>query len=369
MAVDQNAQKTLFDALYCDDEKWVELDDDDDEEESNERESELTLIRDSSCSSILLHEQDLLWDDEELESLFLKEKEIRLNLDKTSSLQLHSLARKEAVEWILRINSHYGFSALCAILAVNYLDRFVSSLSFQPDKPWMMQLVAVSCLSLAAKVEETYVPLLIDLQVEGAKYVFEAKTIQRMEFLVLSTLKWRMNPLTPLSFVDHIVRRLGLRSHTHLGFLRNCENVLLSVISDSRFVLYPPSVMATAAMLHVIHRAVEPHNATMDYENQLSCVLKVCKEELEQCYNLISDKASNTRKRTFSQAIINSPSGVMDSYFSSDDSSNDSWEVVESCIISSSSSSSSSSHFNKKRRVQFPCSVLVDAAIKSSSPH
>ena len=61
--------------------------------------------------------------------------------------------------------------------------------------------------------------------------MFEAKTIQRMELLVLSTLKWRMHPVTPISFFEHIVRRLGLKSRLHWEFLWRCERVLLSVIA------------------------------------------------------------------------------------------------------------------------------------------
>ncbi|XLS47799.1 hypothetical protein HN51_022157 [Arachis hypogaea] len=94
-------------------------------------------------------------------------------------------------------------------------DRFLLSFHFQREKPWMIQLASVTCISLAAKVEETQVPLLLDLQVEDAKYVFEAKTIQRMELLILSTLNWKMHYVTPLSFLDHIIRRLGLKTHLH----------------------------------------------------------------------------------------------------------------------------------------------------------
>ncbi|KAE8686456.1 hypothetical protein F3Y22_tig00111061pilonHSYRG00064 [Hibiscus syriacus] len=107
---------------------------------------------------------------------------------------------------MLNVNASHGFTALTAVLSVNYLDRFLSIFGLQSDKPWLIQLVAVTCLSLAAKVEETHVPLLLDLQVEGTIYVFESKTIQRMELLVLSTLQWKMHPITPLSFLDHITR-------------------------------------------------------------------------------------------------------------------------------------------------------------------
>ncbi|KAJ6340551.1 hypothetical protein OIU77_008337 [Salix suchowensis] len=37
--------------------------------------------------------------------------------------------------------------------------------TFGKEKPWMTQLAAVSCLSLAAKVEETQVPLPLDFRV------------------------------------------------------------------------------------------------------------------------------------------------------------------------------------------------------------
>lgn len=141
------------------------------------------------------------------------------------------------------------------------------------------------------------------------KYVFEAKTIQRMELLVLSTLKWKMHPITPLSFLDHIIRRLGLKTHLHWEFLKRCERLLLCAISgkfhfhqpkgqnqdtafcvfclfsfltigcfpflDSRSIHYLPSVLATATMMHVIDQ-VELFNP-IDYQNQLLGVLKISK--------------------------------------------------------------------------------------------
>ncbi|KAK9135870.1 hypothetical protein Syun_015200 [Stephania yunnanensis] len=239
------------------------------------------------------------------------------------------MARREAVEWMMRVNGHYGFSAVTAVLGVNYLDRFLSSFNLQRDKPWMSQLVAVACLSLAAKVEETHVPLLLDLQVGESKYVFEAKTIQRMEILVLSTLQWRMNPVTPLSFLHHIIRRLGLKNHLHWEFLRRCERLLLFVITDPKFGSYLPSVMATAAMLHVINE-IEPFNP-LEYQNQLMGVLKISRDEVDECYDHLKKLISavnghaHGNKRKFSP-MPDSPNGVIDATFSSD-SSNDSWGI------------------------------------------
>ncbi|MFQ6654119.1 hypothetical protein Gotur_025219 [Gossypium turneri] len=142
----------------------------------------------------------------------------------------------------------------------------------------MIHHVAITCLSLAAKVEETHVPLLLDLYIWKhndmfcfyrlkGQNMFEAKTIQRMELLVLLTLKWKMHPITPLSFLDHIIRRLGLQTHLHREFLKRWEHLFLSVISDSRSVQYLPSVLATETMMHVIDQ-VEVFNP-VGYQNHL----------------------------------------------------------------------------------------------------
>ena len=162
MAISQQSEQVLFDALYCEEEKW------EDEEEDEEATSEICDINDENTPSLfplLLLEQDLFWEDQELLSLFSKEED-----QNAPSSFGPADGRRDAVEWILKVNAHYSFTALTAVLAVNYLDRFLSSLRFQSDngnnnKPWMVQLVAVTCLSLAAKVEETQVPLLLDLQV------------------------------------------------------------------------------------------------------------------------------------------------------------------------------------------------------------
>uniref|UniRef100_A0A8R7RG73 Cyclin N-terminal domain-containing protein n=1 Tax=Triticum urartu TaxID=4572 RepID=A0A8R7RG73_TRIUA len=56
-------------------------------------------------------------------------------------------------------------------------------------KAWVTHLLAVACLSLASKMEETYVQLPVDLQMVEANSAFEGRTIKRMELLVLSTFK------------------------------------------------------------------------------------------------------------------------------------------------------------------------------------
>ncbi|XP_042412151.1 cyclin-D3-2-like [Zingiber officinale] len=260
--------------------------------------------------------------------------------------------RKLAVEWVVRAARRHGFSALTALLAVNYLDRCFLPCAdrgelfrLQDDKPWMGQLSAVACLSLAAKVEEMRVPLPIDLQLpEDGGFAFEPKTIRRMELLVLSALGWRMNPVTPLSFLHHfflrlrstaispgndagIVRRIG-------ALVRRCEAALLSVMADGRWARYPASAWAAAVLLRATESAEEGATAAEIQETRrLISLLNAPK--VEECYQVILETAQNgmtSHKRKLSSSdhlfcsTPPSPCGVLGSCFSRE-SSCDSWEA------------------------------------------
>ncbi|XP_016458493.2 cyclin-D3-2 [Nicotiana tabacum] len=364
--LDTQLLNPIFDGLYCEEDRFL-----DDHDDLGEWSCTLEQVENNLKKTLPLLECDMFWEDDQLVTLLTKEKESHLGFDCLISDGDGFLVevRKEALDWMLRVIAHYGFTAMTAVLAVNYFDRFVSGLCFQKDKPWMSQLAAVACLSIAAKVEETQVPLLLDLQVADSRFVFEAKTIQRMELLVLSTLKWKMNPVTPLSFIDHIMRRFGFMSNIHLDFLRRCERLILGIITDSRLLHYPPSVIATAAMYFVINE-IEPCNA-MEYQNQLTSVLKVKQDSFEECRDLILEligtsgyKICQGVKRKH-QSVPGSPSGVIDAYFSCD-SSNDSWSVA---------SSISSSPEPQYKRIKTQDQTMTLAPLSSvsvvvgSSPH
>ncbi|XP_022132464.1 cyclin-D3-3 [Momordica charantia] len=292
-----------------------------------------TLRKDQHFLTLNLIENDPLWEDNQLQSLISKQEQTLVCHASVSSDGYLIEARREALAWIFRVKHHYAFSALTSLLAVNYFDRFVSNVRFQRDKPWMTQLAAIACLSLAAKVEETQVPLLLDLQVVESKFVFEAKTVQRMELLVLSALQWKMHPITPISFFHHIIRRLPLKNHMLWEVLGRFQSLLLSILSDHRFLCYLPSVLATAIILHIISE-IEPYNFS-EYQNQLLSVLKINKNHLDECYKFILDSLGshcnlqNPSNRSKQMCEPGSPCDVIDGYFISD-SSNDSWPTVSS---------------------------------------
>ncbi|KAK6141129.1 hypothetical protein DH2020_025120 [Rehmannia glutinosa] len=61
--------------------------------------------------------------------------------------------RRQILSLILYFSRN--FDPFSSYLAVNYMDRFISTHSIPNGKPWIFKLVAVSCVSLALKMRKT----------------------------------------------------------------------------------------------------------------------------------------------------------------------------------------------------------------------
>ncbi|XP_044948097.1 cyclin-D3-2-like [Hordeum vulgare subsp. vulgare] len=232
--------------------------------------------------------------------------------------------REAAVGWATRAAARLGFSALTAALAAAYLDRcFLSGGALRlGDQPWMARLAAVACVALAAKVEETRVPVLLDLQLCAAESagdadVFDAKTVRRMELLVLSALAWRMHPVTPFSFLHPVL--VDAR-------LRQCESALLAVMPDCSWPRYRPSAWAAAALLTTAGYGSD--------DAELLALINAPEDEVTECVKILTGGAAagftgiggdNKRKRAAAglHSPPQSPSGVIGAaaYFSCESSS------------------------------------------------
>uniref|UniRef100_A0A1J3IPA9 Cyclin-D4-1 n=1 Tax=Noccaea caerulescens TaxID=107243 RepID=A0A1J3IPA9_NOCCA len=163
-----------------------------------------------------------------------------------------NVKRREALNWIWKACEEHQFGPLCICLSMNYLDRFLSVYDLPSDKLWTLQLLAVACLSLAAKTEETEVPMLIDLQVGDPQFVFEAKSIQRMELLVLNKLKWRLRAITPCSYIRYFLRKMSKcdQEPSNTMISRSLQ-VIASTNKGIDFLEFRPSEVAAAVALSV----------------------------------------------------------------------------------------------------------------------
>nr|CAA71244.1 cyclin-D like protein [Oxybasis rubra] len=248
-----------------------------------------------------------------LASLFDNERQHFLGLDYLKRFRNGDLdlgARNLVIDWIHKVQSHYNFGPLCVYLSVNYLDRFLSAYEL-PGKAWMMQLLGVACLSLAAKVDETDVPLILDLQVSESKFVFEAKTIQRMELLVLSTLKWRMQSVTPFSFIDYFLYKLSGDKMPSKSLIFQAIQLILSTIKGIDLMEFRPSEIAAAVAISVTQQT-----QIVEFTDKAFSFLTdhVEKERLMKCVEIMHDLRMSSRSNgaLASTSVPQSPIGVLD---------------------------------------------------------
>ncbi|KAE9597047.1 hypothetical protein Lal_00007629 [Lupinus albus] len=223
-------------------------------------------------------------------------------LSRLQSSSFDASARKESVEWILKVQAYFGFQPLTAYLSVNYMDRFLNSRRQLPQtNGWQLQLLSVACLSLAAKMEEPMVPSLLNLQVESPKYIFEPKTIRRMELLVLGVLDWRLRSITPFSFLGFFSCKFD-PTGIFTGFLiSRATQIILSNVQEASFLAYWPSCIAVAALLCAANEI--PNWSLVKPEHAESWCEGLRKEKIIGCYQLIQELVIDNNKRKLPEVL------------------------------------------------------------------
>uniref|UniRef100_A0A0A9DET8 Cyclin C-terminal domain-containing protein n=1 Tax=Arundo donax TaxID=35708 RepID=A0A0A9DET8_ARUDO len=176
----------------------------------------------------------------------------------------------------------------------------------------MTQLLSVACLSLAAKMEETAVPQSLDLQVGEARYVFEAKTIQRMELLVLSTLNWRMQAVTPFSYLDYFLHKLNGGNAPPRSCLFQSAELFLFVARGTGCIGFRPSEIAAAVAAAVVGEVdatgIENACTHVDKERVLRCQEAI--QSMASSINTVPPKPASGGRAPAS--VPQSPVGVLD---------------------------------------------------------
>lgn len=257
-------------------------------------------------------------------------------------------SRLEAVDWLRKIHAHFSFGPLCAYLSINYLDRFLSAYEIPKGRAWMMQLLAVACISLAAKMEEAQVPLILDFQVCDSKFIFEAKTIQRMELLVLTTLKWRMQAITPFSFIDCFLGKINGDQPVKGSLISRSTQLMLSATAGIDFLEFRPSEIAAAVAMSVVGET----QSVFDTEKAMSSLIQhVKKERVLKCVEMINELSllSGSLKGLGAtvSSVPQSPIGVLDAACLS-------YKTDDSAVGSCPSSAHNTPTTNKRRKLNTP---------------
>ncbi|KAL6135328.1 hypothetical protein ACLB2K_067556 [Fragaria x ananassa] len=202
-------------------------------------------------------------------------------------------------------------------LAVNYLDRFLSCQEklFQQPKPWIIKLLAISCVSLAAKMKKTDFSIL-DFQSDGG-IIFDTRTIERMEFLILGALKWRMRSITPFSFILFFISLFKLEDPPLRQALKaRATQIIFKAQNDMKLLVFKPSIIAASGLLFASHELFPMQSPC--FKKALSNCSFVNKVTLLQCYNCMQDSVVDEYDSVLEMVSSSvTPANVLDQTFSS----------------------------------------------------
>uniref|UniRef100_G3Q0P6 Cyclin E2 n=1 Tax=Gasterosteus aculeatus aculeatus TaxID=481459 RepID=G3Q0P6_GASAC len=193
-------------------------------------------------------------------------KELKYVHDK-SYLQRHPKLQPKMrailLDWLLEVCEVYSLHRQTAYLAQDFFDRFM--LTQENVNKDYLQLIGISALFVAAKIEEIYPPKITDFAyvTDGACDIWD---IQRTELHILKALNWSLCPETPISW---------LKLYAQVEAQTDQENFLVPQFSQELYIQitqlldlcmldissldFSYSVLAAAAFCHfssfdVIHK-------------------------------------------------------------------------------------------------------------------
>lgn len=258
--------------------------------------------------------------------LFLIESDHTPSQNHSHTLKVRDLdisVRRELISLISQLSC--ALDPVLSYLAINYLDRFLANQEgiLQP-KPWILRLIAVSCISLAVKMmrtEHSATDVQTLLNRSDGGIIFETQTIQRMEALILGALQWRMRSITPFSFVAFFIALMRLNDSPMGHVLKNrATEIIFKSQREIRFWEFKPSIIAASALLCASHELFP-----FQYPSLLKAISDssyVNKESVEQCYKVIQDRAIEEEYESALNGVSRSdtPVDVLDHHFLSSES-------------------------------------------------
>ncbi|KAF6154664.1 hypothetical protein GIB67_000548 [Kingdonia uniflora] len=309
-------EENCYSDLLCDEDSGSFGNDDDDDVNSSRCEIDLELLEEVITGFV------------EIEGEYVPRSEYSSMLSAVDSIDAAS-AREFAIDWMIKVHSFYSFQPSTVYLSVNYMDRFLSARCLPETNGWPLQLLSVACLSLAAKIEELLVPSLLDIQAESVKFIFQPRTVCRMEILVLTTLDWKLRSVTPFHFIDFFASKAD-STGGFVGYLvTRATQIMLVIVRETKFLEYWPSSVAAAVIYYGAKEI--PSLSYINFGNVVSWCNGLNQDQIVGCYKLLQGIVAN--------AYETKPPKVLPQL-----------RVMARTVVSSSDSSSSSSSSSNKRR-------------------
>jgi cyclin E len=123
-------------------------------------------------------------------------------------------------DWLVEVCEVYRLHRETFYLAVDFIDRYLCATTEMPKT--RLQLVGVSCLFIAAKIEEIYPPKLQEFAFVTDGACSEDEIVQ-MELVVLKGLNWGLSPMTPNRWMKTYMQVNNFESSSNSGDMSDSE--------------------------------------------------------------------------------------------------------------------------------------------------
>ncbi|XP_039400966.1 cyclin-O [Mauremys reevesii] len=162
--------------------------------------------------------------------------------------QVTAEARCKLISWLIPVHRHFGFSFESLCLAVNTLDRFLTTTPVAAD---CFQLLGVTSLFIACKQVEVHPPRVKQLLALCCD-VFSRQQLCNLECIILSKLHFNLGAPTINFFLEHFTH---LRVESCQADAREADNAKALAkgmaelsMADYAFNAYAPSLLAICSL-------------------------------------------------------------------------------------------------------------------------
>ncbi|EXB43801.1 hypothetical protein L484_000506 [Morus notabilis] len=196
---------------------------------------------------------------------------------------------EEYVEILMERETEFGFKKDLSFVFGNFVKcHRLEAIAWilKDEEMWLIRLLPVACLALAAKMEEAEIPSLSDFRFEDDD--FGINLIGKMELFVLSTLEWKMNSITPFAFLHYFITRLCQLQSPPTNILSRTTALIMATIRETNIMEHRPSVIAAAATLVALEQKLS-RTSLESKMNSISHCKSLQVEDVFSCYNIIRE--------------------------------------------------------------------------------
>ncbi|EMD34770.1 hypothetical protein CERSUDRAFT_116962 [Gelatoporia subvermispora B] len=143
-------------------------------------------------------------------------------------------------DWLIQVHSRFRLLPETLFLCVNLIDRFLSSRVVSLAK---LQLVGITCMFVAAKVEEIVAPSAQNF-LYCADSSYNESEILMAEKYILKTIDWNLSYPNPI----HFLRRTSKADEYDVQVRTVAKYFLEIQCLEWRLIAAPPSLLAAASM-------------------------------------------------------------------------------------------------------------------------